>query len=224
MQVIAFACSKGGPGKSTLTAQLGIEIERQGDGPVALIDADMQGTLSRWWNRRPSESPALLETTLAEIPATLAEARAAGIGIVLIDTPGAMTPAVLMAIREADLVVVPVNPSPNDLDAVDATIELVERLGRQMVFVLTRVTPRTRIAEQAVRALSAHGTVAPVNVCNRTGYPVSMVDGRTVQETEPGGAAAGEMRALWHYLRRRLRKQAPAFVDDAIREDVDGQA
>ena len=63
MQVIVFASQKGGVGKTTLTANLGVAAEIAGDGPAVLIDTDPQGSLAAWWNAREAETPALAPTT-----------------------------------------------------------------------------------------------------------------------------------------------------------------
>ena len=60
MQVISLCSQKGGSGKTTLTGHLAVQAARQGDGPVALIDCDPQGSLAAWWNSRESPQPAFL--------------------------------------------------------------------------------------------------------------------------------------------------------------------
>lgn len=51
MIVFVVASRKGGVGKTTLSGHLSVEAERQGHGPVAIIDMDEQGNLAEWWNR-----------------------------------------------------------------------------------------------------------------------------------------------------------------------------
>ena len=46
-----------GLGKTTLAGHLAVEAERRGDGPVALVDLDPQGSLADWWNARRAETP-----------------------------------------------------------------------------------------------------------------------------------------------------------------------
>ena len=60
MHVLVLASQKGGAGKTTLSRHLAVEAERAGEGPVILIDADPQGGLASWWNRRAAESADLL--------------------------------------------------------------------------------------------------------------------------------------------------------------------
>jgi chromosome partitioning protein len=59
LQVIVFASQKGGVGKTTLTANLGVAAEIAGDGPAVLIDTDPQGSLAAWWNARGGEGTTL---------------------------------------------------------------------------------------------------------------------------------------------------------------------
>jgi chromosome partitioning protein len=55
MQVISFASSKGGPGKTTLAASLGVAAMEAGERPY-LIDVDPQGSLRVWGERRHAEN------------------------------------------------------------------------------------------------------------------------------------------------------------------------
>src|SRR5687768_18246999 len=112
MQTIVFAARKGGSGKTTLAAHLAIQAEMAGDGPVTLIDTDPQQSLSAWWNDRKGESPQLLELSLSQLPTELAKARAAP-GFVMIDTPPLDSSVIASVIDVADLVVIPVKPSPH---------------------------------------------------------------------------------------------------------------
>ena len=57
---------------------------------------------------------------------------------------------------------------------------------------------------QAVAALSAHGIVAPAIVHDRVDYAASMIDGRTVSETDHKGRSAAEIRELLDFVQARL--------------------
>ena len=63
MKVVAFASQKGGSGKTTLAGHVAVQAELSGDGPVALIDTDPQGSMSDWWNERSEETPVFAKTT-----------------------------------------------------------------------------------------------------------------------------------------------------------------
>ena len=137
----------------------------------------------------------------------------------MIDTPPAITMAIQSVIAVAELIVVPTRPSPHDLRAVGATVDLCERAGKPLIFVVNAATPKAKITSEAAVALSQHGTVAPVTLHHRTDFAASMIDGRTVMEVDPKGRSAQEVVALWAYVSDRLEKNfrrtvfaAPASV------------
>jgi chromosome partitioning protein len=175
-----LASQKGGSGKTTLSGHLAVQAERAGAGPVVLIDIDPQGSLSDWWNEREAEFPAFAQTTVARLAHDLQALRAQGFRLAVIDTPPAITMAIQSVIAQAELIVVPTRPSPHDLRAVGATVELCERAGKPLIFTVNGATPKARITAEAIIALSQHGTVAPVTVHHRTDFAASMIDGRTI--------------------------------------------
>jgi len=207
MKVIAVASQKGGSGKTTLAGHIAVEAERRGAGPVALVDTDPQGSLAEWWNVRQAEAPVFVATGIARLAEDLRRLRALGMRLLVIDTPPAIAATISEVVRVSDLVIVPARPSPHDLRAAGATVELVERLGRPLVFVINGAQPRARITSEAVIALSQHGTLAPSIIHNRTGFAASMIDGRTVMEVPGEGRAAEEIGKLWEYLDNRLNDQ-----------------
>ena len=127
MHVLALCSQKGGSGKTTLSGHLAVQAELLGAGPVALIDTDPQGSLAAWWNERPSDAPAFVSTSLAQLPADIERLRLEGCRLVVIDTPPAINMAIQRVINLADLVVIPTRPSPHDLRAVAGTLEMAER-------------------------------------------------------------------------------------------------
>src|SRR5215472_7465375 len=207
MHVIAVASQKGGSGKTTLAGHLAVQADRSGAGPVALVDTDPQGSLAEWWNARTAETPLFARSGAERLAEDIARMDSLGIKLLVIDTPPAIAATISEVVRAADLVVVPARPSPHDLRAAGATVELVERLGRPLVFVINGAQPRARITSEAVIALSQHGTLAPSIIHNRTGFAASMIDGRTVMEVPGEGRAAEEIGKLWEYLDNRLNDQ-----------------
>jgi chromosome partitioning protein len=206
MQVLAFASQKGGSGKTTMAGHVAVQAELAGAGPVAVVDTDPQGSLSQWWNERQTDTPLFARTTVAQLSADLDRMRSLGIKLLIIDTPPAITSTIGHVIRISDLVVIPTRPSPHDLRAAGATVELVEGLGKPLVFVMNAATPRARITSEAVFALSQHGTLAPTIIHHRTDFAASMIDGRTVMELGGSQRSAEEIKALWDYLAGRLSR------------------
>ena len=206
MHVLAVASQKGGPGKTTLAAHLAVEAERASAGPVALVDADPQASLSDWWNAREADTPVFVRTKVERLAEDIKRMMAFGIQLLVIDTPPAITKTIEDVIRVSDLVVIPARPSPHDLRAASATIEIVERLRRPMVFVINGASSRARITSEAVFALSQHGTLAPAIIHQRTDFASTMIDGRTVNEVDPASRSAEEVTLLWEYLHGRLAR------------------
>lgn len=216
MKVLVLASQKGGAGKTTIAAHLGVAAERDGSGPVVLIDTDPQGSLSAWWNSREADTPALASTTLAELPEKLAALAKAGFKLAVIDTPPAITEAIRDVVKLADLVLIPTRPSPHDLRAVGSTVDIAQEVARPFAFVVTQAKPTARLTVQAVAALSAHGAVAPAIVHDRVDYAASMVDGRTVQETDPKGRSAGEIVTLLSFVQERMNAKKKAIKKETV--------
>ena len=207
MFTVVVANHKGGVGKTTVTGHLAVQAELSGDGPTGLIDLDPQGSLADWVNQRSAETPVFLDPgALGGLSQTLKKAQSGGVGAVFIDTPPSKSNDLATILALADLVVVPIQASPHDLRAVGATVDLIGRSRRPLVFVLNRVQPRAKLTTQAVVALSQHGTIAPVMLGNRTEFAASMSGGDTIQEVSPSSAGASEIGALWNYLRGRMMK------------------
>jgi len=207
MHIIAVASQKGGSGKTTMAGHLAVQADRTGFGPVALVDTDPQGSLSEWWNARTAETPLFARTSSGRLATDIQRMRELGIKLLMIDTPPAIEATITEVISLADLVIVPARPSPHDLRAAGATVELIERLGKPLVFVINAATPRARITAEAVMALSQHGTLAPVIIHHRTGYAAAMIDGRTVMEIPGEPRSAEEIVLLWEYLANRLNRE-----------------
>lgn len=206
VRVVVFASQKGGSGKTTLSGHIAVEAERAGDGPVALIDTDPQGSLAKWWNARAASTPAFAQASLEELDACLDHLKSIGFKLIVIDTPPAVTQTIAHVVKRADLVVVPTRPSPHDLRAVGPTVDIADSLGKALVFVVNSATPRARITSETAVALSQHGVVAPVTLHHRVDFAASMIDGRTVGDIQPESKSALEVSALWMYLRGRLAK------------------
>jgi chromosome partitioning protein len=206
MRVLVVTSQKGGSGKTTIAGHLAVQAERSGIAPVVLVDADPQGSLASWWNVRRASSPAFVQTTIARLFHDLEALRHQGARLVIIDTPPAVTGTIRSVVGHADLVLIPTRPSPHDLRAVAATLDIVEARACPFVFVVNAATPKARITSDAAIALSQHGTVASVTLHHRNDFASSMIDGRTVMECDPGSKSAEEITQLWTYVADRLRR------------------
>jgi chromosome partitioning protein len=208
MQTIIINSQKGGSGKTMLSAHLSTQAERDGDGPVYLIDTDPQGTLTKWHSLREAETPQRVELPFAAIGHGLAKLKERGARYCFVDTAPSREEDVLSLLRLADLVIVPVQPSPSDIWSAAATFQLLKAEQIPFVFVMMRTKVNASITAQSVALLSKFGEVAPTFVADRTAYAASMTDGRTAQELQVKGPAAQEMTALWKNIKTCIPTQA----------------
>ena len=150
------------------------------------------------------ETPAFASTALKELSEKRDALGQAGYAYAFIDTPPAITESIRTVIAQADFVLIPTRPSPHDLRAAGSTVELALVARRSFAFAVTQAKPNSRLTVQAMAVLSEHGIVAPSVVYDRVDYAASMIDGRTVLETDPKGRSAGEMIELWRFVKNRI--------------------
>lgn len=204
MKTIIVNSQKGGSGKTTLCAHLAVQAERAGDGPVYLIDTDPQGTLSTWHEKREAEAPRRVEVPLQDIQNGLAILAGRKAAYCFIDTAPTRTDENAALFRLADLVLIPIRPSPSDLWAAAATVALLKESNIPFLFIVTQAKANASITAQAAAALSHSGPVAQTLIADRVPYAASMTDGRTAIELMPKGPAAIETAALWQNIKACL--------------------
>jgi chromosome partitioning protein len=197
MKTIVVTSQKGGSGKTTLVAHLAVEAERTGDAPAWMIDTDKQGTLSVWHRRREDEIPKLAQVPLASLSGGIAELARQRSAFCFVDTAPTISDQSAAVLRLADLVLIPVRPSPADLWAVAETLQMVKAAGKRFMFVVTQAKMNTKITAQTVAALSQHGRVAESFITDRVPYAAAMTGGRTATELAPNSPAAEEVSTLW---------------------------
>lgn len=208
MQTIVINSQKGGSGKTTLCAHLSVQAARAGDSEVFLIDTDPQGTLTTWHEKREAEEPRRVELPFHGIADGLHCLRERKVKFCFIDTAPSRTDETTYLFKLANLVLVPVRPSPSDLWAAAPTVELLKRNEIPFLFILNQIKANANITAQAVAALSHHGPVAETFIVDRVPYAAAMTDGRTALELTPKGPAAIETAALWKNIKALLQPTA----------------
>jgi chromosome partitioning protein len=208
-KVVTVAQQKGGAGKTTLVIQLATALAGAG-WRVALVDIDPQGSLTAWMRlreHRQRDVPELRFSMVAgwrlgvELDRLRREA-----DVIVVDTPPHTEIDAKAAIRSADLVLVPCQPSSLDIWASQGTIELAAKEKRRVALVLNRVPPRGRSIEEARHALAELGAPAlTAQIGNRQAFVTSVAQGLGVIESEPRSASAEEVRALAEDVAGRLR-------------------
>ncbi|MBO1078954.1 ParA family partition ATPase [Roseomonas haemaphysalidis] len=202
--IVTVAQRKGGAGKSTLAATLATTLAAQGR-RVALLDTDPQKTLGRWWTERLKAGERAKPMHYADpsgwrLPATI-ERMARDHDAVVLDTPPHADTDARIAIRAASLVLVPLQPSPADLWAMEGTLALVAEEKKHAVLVLNRVPSNGRLREDIAHELLRRG-LPLLEPClgNRTAFASTFVQGLGVVEGAPRGLAADEARAVTEAL------------------------
>jgi len=213
--IITVATMKGGSGKSTLASCLAVHWHLRGRRPT-LIDADPQRSIMRLVAReRALGGVAVLEDATEEASKT-ARRLAQGGGLVIIDTPGFRSKTTLDCLAAADFVLVPVKPSPFDVDRMLDTLSILTERGdgRQPLFrcLLTQTTRDSVIARHIRTELADAGLpVLHCEMTNRVAYPEATLWGATPSLISWKGPAAREIAAIAEELDMVLgAKQAAA--------------
>ncbi|CAI3960542.1 ParA family protein [Commensalibacter communis] len=205
MKTIVIASQKGGSSKTTLVAHLAVAAEQSNISPTVLIDMDPQSSLSLWWYVRENSMPALAVSNLKDLPEKIKALKEAGVKLLIIDTPPAITDAIYEVVKLADLVIVPTRPSPHDLRAIGSTIDIIQKVKCPFIFIITQAKPNTRLTIQTIATLSEYGTVSPIIIHDRVDYASSMIDGKTVMETDKKGKSSQEIEKLLSFVLTRFQ-------------------
>ena len=195
--VITVAQQKGGSGKTTLAVNLAVEFLQRGQ-RVAILDTDPQGSLGRWFlARRDGVGVEGMEFSTASawgVSYECEKLRKTN-DIVIVDTPPKVDADLRPALREADLVLIPVASSHVDLWAVDGVLDLIAREGRAALVVLNRWKAGTRLADEVAQAAGDKAKVAEARLGNRVVYAETLGMGLGAMEAGRNPARA-EVAAL----------------------------
>ena len=195
-KVITVAQQKGGAGKTTLAVTLAGAFVARGLS-VALLDSDPQGTLGRWFLTRAARlGQPDMEFSTASAWGVSYEVRKLRerFDMVILDTPPKADADLRPALREADLVLVPVTGSHVDLWATDGVLDLVARESGRAMIVLNRMSGGTRLAEEVAQAAEGVARVANARLGARVAYAQTLGQGGSVLDLP--GTAAKEAKAV----------------------------
>jgi chromosome partitioning protein len=186
-----------------------VEAERLGKGRSAVIDIDPQQTSVKWSKRRiqlGKQTPAMLVATASDLQEALDVCQASGMTVVLIDTPPHVEAPCREAAQLADLVVIPCGPTAPDLEAIGATIHVLQETKTPGVIILNQGRPGSSINQKAMAVLKQYGLpVCPIPVIRRAALSDAFTDGRAVVELEPNGKAASEITRSWTWIMKQCK-------------------
>ncbi len=219
MKTIVIANQKGGSGKSTTTVHLAVAAEHAGDGPVIIADTDPQGSTVAWFKQRKGAgltTPLFKSLSLASLKSEIRELANAGAQYLFIDTAPAVSGVNEVLYAEADLIFIPLNPTPVDLRALVRGLPKVKESGKPFTFALARVRAHLRSNEPTAAALEALGLVLPVRMHERVVYADSFGHGKTALEIDTKSVAAKELMALWECTKSRIHEKRKSRITETV--------
>lgn len=202
MTVYAVLNPKGGAGKTTVAIGLGRALALD-DKDVALVDSDVQGSLQDWARANPDQPMQVFSikqsALVSEIPKLANE-------FVIIDGLAKAASLTETTLKVADVVIIPVPPSPLDVWAcaelvymIQDRIQELEGTGRTLkaYFLVSRAVRGAKLSEDIAATLEGYGyPVLKTQLVFRQDHPKSHAAGQTPLDIKPRGAAANELRAL----------------------------
>lgn len=218
-KVITIAQQKGGAGKTTVAAHLAVALSQRGN-RVAAVDIDPQGSLSTWHKLREKcfgeGYTGLTFSALSgwRVGSEISRLRKEH-DFIIIDSPPHTETEARTAIRCADFIVIPVQPSPTDLWATKATYMLAKAEKIPVQVLLNRVPANSRLAAIIAPELPEllHTTLG-----SRVLFAASLMEGRTATEVEPSSPAAQEVKALVKEILGLFKKEEKAEEKASVAE------
>ncbi len=205
MKKLNFTQYKGGSGKSTSAVQLASTAAVTHKMRTAVLDLDVQASAINWQLRRTSDWPKVfagtpdsLETELQRLEST--------IELSIFDTPGHDWTAIAKAAVHADLTVLVGRPTQIDFEPAARVASALRQFRVPYVVLVTQAPHRQSSKLEAwMRAYSGLGRLVPVTLTYLQPFQDSMTLGLGVEEYEPNGRAAREVRAALAWILETLR-------------------
>jgi chromosome partitioning protein len=221
MKTVALVTQKGGVGKSTLASSLAVAAQEAGE-KVVVLDLDKQGTLFEWGEDRKADTPVvdqLLDDRVPQLSAILAQLKKkAGMTLAVLDCPGRADTVNNLAMKAADLCLLPSRPTKPDIRASKATVRALVGLNRPFAFVLTQCPPGLNNWRSCEAAGGLHliGALAEPFIGARADFQDAIASGQGVTEYAPAGKAAEETRQLWAWVKKRLSEEESSNGKTAV--------
>lgn len=221
-KIITIAQQKGGAGKSTVVAHFASRFLQLGKS-VTIIDIDPQASLGAWSairNDQLGEENNLIN--YSSISGWRLHSEISRVSkdhdIVLIDSPPHTQTETKTAVRVADIVIVPMQPSPTDMWATKETVEIIKKERIPYRILLNRVVRNTKIA---TRVKFEFSNLMESSLGNRIIYAESMLRGLTANEKSISNTASKEVIAVVDELSDLIfPKQIYNFNDKVVVTEI----
>lgn len=199
-KILTIAQQKGGAGKTTVVAQLATTYASQKKN-VALVDIDPQASLTSWFAERKrtlgEDNRIVLSSVGGWRLKNELDRLKQDFDVILVDAPPHAETEANIAIRYADLLVIPVQPSPMDVWATAPTFKQAKKEKTQAIVLLNRIPPRGKLLDKIKGMLEEdERPMLKSTLGNRVAFAASMIDGLGVIESEKRSTAAIEIKAL----------------------------
>lgn len=198
--IVAILNQKGGVGKTTLSVNMARALQ-QTDEKVILIDSDPQGSARDW---HAAGNGDLLTVVGLDRPTLDKDIKALnGYDWLLIDGAPQLAEMAVSAIKCADIVLIPVQPSPYDIWAAEELVDVIK--ARQQItngspkvaFIISRQITNTNLGKEIREALSSYELpVFQAGTFQRIVYAKTAATGNTVIDAEPNSEASQEIKQV----------------------------
>jgi chromosome partitioning protein len=201
VKVISIMSQKGGVGKTTLSINLAVAAEKEGES-VIILDLDPQTDATDWSDYRGSNSPIVESIQPKSLFKCLNICRGLGADLVIVDTARHSESDAFLLARQSDLILIPCRPAILDLRGIQSSVDLANLLKKKYMVILNCVPPKGSLPKESEQALKEIGVnVCNITIGNRAAFIHSTTQAESVLEYEPKGKASKEIENLYFLIK-----------------------
>lgn len=203
--VIGIVSPKGGSGKTTTAIHLARSIQQTGNS-VAIVDTDRQGSALAWSTKR--DEGALIEVIDGRVSFERTITQwGVMYEVLVVDGAAKLEERTGQIIRESDVCLIPVQPTPLDSWGAEQVVGAIEESDVPAAFLITQQKPRTNLASEVAEGLEEayNLPVLDARLSHRVAFAESMFGGETALDVPRAGKAKEEIESLRDELTTFIR-------------------